>query len=95
MLLAEDHNNVLSNTAEPEHTPQSLKTTKWNNKADIEQYLNETRRTREWYRETDKKLYEGFVKFYGLTQHPHQKIRLELAHTCSSLIETSMKYVHV
>lgn len=96
-LLTEDYNNLLANSTSYklfDNENNSNKTIKWNSEADVKQYLEESQRSMGWYKETDKRLHEVFIKFYKLTQHPRLKIRLELAQVCSLLIERCMKYVN-
>lgn len=97
ILLTEDYNHlsISATNCEPSDTNESgtNKPIKWSSEPEVKQYLEETKRTVVWYKETDKKLRDVFIKFYNLTQHPHLKIRLELAQVCSSLIEKCLRYV--
>lgn len=95
ILLTEDYNNLPTTATNYELSETnengSNKNVKLNNEAEVKRYLEESKRTIVWYKETDKKLHEVFVKFYNVTQHQHLTIRLELAKLCSSLIEKCMK----
>lgn len=58
---------------------------------DIEQYIKKTKRTSQWYAETDENLYKMMCKFSRLLQYTHPKVRYELGSMCTLLIEKCMK----
>lgn len=68
-------------------------TTKWKTVEEINNYLGNTKRTAEWYKSTDEKLFKIAESFLQITTYSHSLIRLELAEMCSLLIRNCSKSV--
>ncbi|XP_008201481.1 TELO2-interacting protein 1 homolog [Tribolium castaneum] len=60
---------------------------KWENEAELEDYLKKTERSPQWYKTTDKKLQMIIIEFAKLTHHCHPNVRLELAQMAALLLD--------
>ncbi|XP_044259185.1 TELO2-interacting protein 1 homolog [Tribolium madens] len=65
----------------------TVQSKKWENEAELEEYLKTTERSPQWYKNTDKKLQMIIVEFAKLTHHSHLSVRLELAEMAALLLE--------
>ncbi|KAJ8974649.1 hypothetical protein NQ317_019885 [Molorchus minor] len=54
---------------------------------EIKEYLQTTKRSTQWYRDTDKRLQPLVNEFVKLTHHSHPKVRLELATMCGLVVQ--------
>lgn len=52
---------------------------KWKNDNEIKEYINSSTRSSDWYKQSDKKLYEMADIMQNLCNHSHWTVRSELA----------------
>lgn len=76
---------ILSTIQKPTNKKEATK--KINSEKEIKEYLENTKRTKEWYRTTDEKLYNILINMTKLSNVQHTVIRTELAAISSLLIE--------
>lgn len=64
---------------------------KFQSNDEIKEYINSSRRTQEWYRETDSKLIEHVNILQNICDHPNWTVRSELADISLLLLENCTK----
>lgn len=97
-LLMEDFNppdqkiNTLTSDIK---TKKAIKDTNpkinWKSIHETENYIKNLSRTPEWYKKTDENLCAIIKTFSKLIEHPHVKVRLELAQMCCLLLQKCTK----
>ena len=87
-LLMQDYNacDRKIHLNQPTTNPKLVKT-RWKDENELKQYIKDTQRSPEWYKETDKKLQQIIVEFAKLTHHSHPNVRMELVNMASLLLE--------
>ncbi|XP_063909733.1 TELO2-interacting protein 1 homolog isoform X2 [Zophobas morio] len=87
-LLMQDYNacDRKIHLNQPTTNPKLVKT-RWKDENELKQYIKNTQRSPEWYKETDKKLQQIIVEFAKLTHHSHPNVRMELVNMASLLLE--------
>lgn len=82
--------NLLPNlTADKENVVSLEPTKKWENANEIKDYIQKTKRSPVWYRETDKKLQHLAMRFIKLCGYPWE-VRRELVRMCNLVITNCM-----
>ncbi|KAJ8942240.1 hypothetical protein NQ318_003087 [Aromia moschata] len=67
--------------------PNSEMKRKFKDDEDIKSYLQTTKRTSQWYKDTDKRLQPLVIEFVKLAHHSHPKVRSEMAIMCGLIVQ--------
>lgn len=81
-------NSVIDNASDC--TKSTRNKTRWKNNEELNAYIENTKRSPQWYSETDKKLENLVVEFSKLTHHSHPSVRMELTDMCHLVIKNCL-----